>query len=330
VCALSSAFLRRRRDSSAAESLSGQNVRPGCGCESDCRKTHQMDTVAGQRERHGRDGQHRCMPLVARGLGGLIDATLADFGVGSSWQSIHRMRPRVPLACAACGGAMHAKVSPRELRFFAHDAARQECPLNGETPDHRLLKSAIAAAVRAAGWQAALEAEGPDRRWRADVLATSPDGGRRVLHGDHPGGDRVAQRFAVGAGQPPVEAFELRQHRVSRCPPRRRVRLDGPDPGQPGIEVVATLPQQCHVVVGVRPVVEGEFDAAFAAYQQFLEFDLGVASVAERPDHGGAALARRTRLRHSDRTLKELRHSTARPRRIDDIVAAALHLTHVE
>jgi hypothetical protein len=110
----------------------------------------------------------------------LIDATLADLGVGSSWQSIHRMRPRVPLACAACGGSMHAKVSPRELRFFAHDAARQECPLNGETPDHRLLKSAIAAAVRAAGWHAALEAEGPDRRWRADVLATSPDGGRRV------------------------------------------------------------------------------------------------------------------------------------------------------
>lgn len=75
---------------------------------------------------------------------------------------------------------MHAKVSPRQLRFFAHDAAREECPLNGETPDHRLLKSAIAAAVRAAGWNAVLEAEGPQRRWRADVLATSPDGRRRV------------------------------------------------------------------------------------------------------------------------------------------------------
>ncbi|WP_157411502.1 hypothetical protein [Actinoplanes rectilineatus] len=120
------------------------------------------------------------MPLVARGFGGLIDATLADLGVGASWQSIHRVRPRVPLTCAACGASMHAKVSPRGLRFFAHDAAREQCPLNGETPDHRLLKSAIAAAVRAAVWQATLEAEGPDRRWRADVLATSPDGTRQV------------------------------------------------------------------------------------------------------------------------------------------------------
>lgn len=120
------------------------------------------------------------MPLVARGLGGLLDATLADIGGGVSWQSIHRVRPRVPLTCPACGGFMHAKVSPRGLRFFAHDAASSDCSLNGETPDHRLLKSAIAAAVRMAGWHATLEAEGPDRRWRADVLATSPDGGRQV------------------------------------------------------------------------------------------------------------------------------------------------------
>lgn len=120
------------------------------------------------------------MPLVARGLGGLLDATLADLGVGGSWQSIHRVRPRVPLACPACDGSMHAKVSARGLRFFAHDAARGECPLTGETPAHRLLKSAIAAAVRMAGWHATLEAEGPDRRWRADVLAVSPDGRRRV------------------------------------------------------------------------------------------------------------------------------------------------------
>jgi len=123
---------------------------------------------------------HRCMPLVARGLGRLLDATMDDLGVGISWSGIHRSRPRVLLVCAACAGSMHAKVSPRGLRFFAHDAARKECPLNGETPDHRLLKSAIAAAVRAAGWQAGLEAEGPDRRWRADVLAISPDGRRRV------------------------------------------------------------------------------------------------------------------------------------------------------
>ena len=62
----------------------------------------------------------------------------------------------------------------------AHDAARADCPLTGETADPRLLKSAIAAAVREAGWHATLEATGPQGRWRADVLATSPDGGRRV------------------------------------------------------------------------------------------------------------------------------------------------------
>lgn len=75
---------------------------------------------------------------------------------------------------------MHAKVSPLGLRFFAHDAARADCPLIEETAGHRLLKSAIAAAVREAGWHATLEVTGPQDRWRADVLATSPDGGRRV------------------------------------------------------------------------------------------------------------------------------------------------------
>ncbi|GIH20704.1 competence protein CoiA family protein [Rugosimonospora africana] len=120
------------------------------------------------------------MPLVAEGLGGLIDATLPDLGLGASWQDIYRMRPRVPLVCQACRGSLHAKVSPRGLRFFAHDAARRDCPLAGESIEHRLLKSAIAAAVRMAGWHAALEVTAPDRRWRADVLATSPDGARRV------------------------------------------------------------------------------------------------------------------------------------------------------
>ncbi|MFC4065058.1 competence protein CoiA family protein [Actinoplanes subglobosus] len=120
------------------------------------------------------------MPLVALGLGGLIDATRADLGVGVAWESIYRVRPRVALNCDACGESMHAKVSTLGLRFFAHDAARPDCPLTGETANHRLLKSAIAAAVRQAGWIAALEAKGPQSRWRADVLATSPDGARRV------------------------------------------------------------------------------------------------------------------------------------------------------
>ncbi|MFF5291837.1 competence protein CoiA [Paractinoplanes globisporus] len=120
------------------------------------------------------------MPLTANGLGGLLDATRDDLGGGVCWQSIHRVRPRIPLRCPGCGHAMHAKVSPLGLRFFAHDAAQRDCALNGETVDHRLLKSAIAAAVRRAGWRAELEATGPDRRWRADVLAIAPDDNRTV------------------------------------------------------------------------------------------------------------------------------------------------------
>jgi competence protein CoiA len=77
-------------------------------------------------------------------------------------------------------GSLHAKVSQRGLRFFAHDAAHRDCPLAGETIEHRLLKSALAAAVRLTGWHAALEATAPDRSWRADVMATSPDGARRA------------------------------------------------------------------------------------------------------------------------------------------------------
>jgi Competence protein CoiA-like family len=123
---------------------------------------------------------HRHMPLVADGPGGLFDTTLPDLGVGVSWRSVYRARPRVWLVCPACGGSMHAKVSSRGLRFFAHDVACRECPLTGETIAHRLLKSALAGAVRRAGWHARLEATAPDRRWRADVLASSPDGTRRV------------------------------------------------------------------------------------------------------------------------------------------------------
>src|SRR3546814_5673800 len=43
---------------------------------------------------------------------------------------------------------------------------------------HRLLKLQLASAIRDAGWYAELEVAGEG--WRADVLATSPDGTRRM------------------------------------------------------------------------------------------------------------------------------------------------------
>ncbi|GAB7005269.1 hypothetical protein JCM18899A_27420 [Nocardioides sp. AN3] len=64
------------------------------------------------------------------------------------------------------------------LRFFAHDRAAPDCSLVGETRAHRLLKLQLASAIRDAGWYAELEVAGDG--WRADVLATSPDGARRM------------------------------------------------------------------------------------------------------------------------------------------------------
>lgn len=122
------------------------------------------------------------MPLTAdHATAGVLDATLPDLGTGTAWDTIHRARPRAPLTCRGCGSGLHAKTSRNGLRFFAHDAKREDCPLHGETIEHRLLKAALAAAARDAGWHAQLEVAGTGTgTWRADVLASSPDGTRRV------------------------------------------------------------------------------------------------------------------------------------------------------
>lgn len=123
------------------------------------------------------------MPLIARlDDVGVLDATMPDLGAaGVGWEQLHRVRnPRPPLTCVGCGRGVHAKVSPAPLtlRYFAHDAAASDCALAGESAAHRALKAALAAAVRSAGWHAELEVPGPG--WRADVLASAPDGDRRV------------------------------------------------------------------------------------------------------------------------------------------------------
>lgn len=85
------------------------------------------------------------------------------------------MRPRAPLRCRECGHGMHAKVSPLRHRFFAHDADAG-CIGAGESIEHQELKRCCARWSREGGWQAVPEHAGPD--WRADVLATAPDGRR--------------------------------------------------------------------------------------------------------------------------------------------------------
>ncbi|GAC1594698.1 MAG: hypothetical protein NVS3B21_16960 [Acidimicrobiales bacterium] len=119
------------------------------------------------------------MPLTAQHPElGLLDATAENLRAGGElWPTIHRARPRVALRCRGCGHGLHAKVSPAALRYFAHDAAQSDCPTAGESMGHRLLKLELVFAARAAGWDAELEVAGEG--WRADVLATSPNG-RRV------------------------------------------------------------------------------------------------------------------------------------------------------
>ncbi|MFJ8691058.1 competence protein CoiA family protein [Micromonospora wenchangensis] len=113
---------------------------------------------------------------------GRVDATLPDLGCGSSWLAVHRVRPRVALRCPECGHGVHAKVSARKLRYFAHDPGRPtDCVWLNESLEHHLLKLELATAIRAADWHAELEVRAPDGTWRADVLASSHDGAQRVV-----------------------------------------------------------------------------------------------------------------------------------------------------
>lgn len=119
------------------------------------------------------------MPMTAtHATAGVLDVTADPMGGGLRWADVHRVRPRAPLRCRECGHGLHAKVSPRGLRFFAHDRGAPDCSQAGESIEHHLLKQELASAVRAAGWHAELEVPGDG--WRADVLATSPDGLRRM------------------------------------------------------------------------------------------------------------------------------------------------------
>lgn len=110
------------------------------------------------------------MPLTAVSDNGEVDATAC---ADDLWSSLHRARPAPALRCRMCAASMHAKVSGRGLRFFAHHAGA-DCPSAGETPEHRFWKRALASVIREAGWHAAIEAEpavGDLGGWRADVLA---------------------------------------------------------------------------------------------------------------------------------------------------------------
>lgn len=136
-----------------------------------------------------------------------------------TWQALRRMRNReVRLPCGRDG---FLRVSPRGTKHFVHHANHEDCPWANESPDHVDAKCAIVAGLaadpRTRDWTVRTEQCGPD--WRADVLATSPDGRRRVA-------------FEVQLSEQSFEETVARQVRFSaagvegvwlfREPPRRR------------------------------------------------------------------------------------------------------------
>ncbi|MET7944134.1 competence protein CoiA family protein [Streptomyces sp. NPDC005302] len=119
--------------------------------------------------------------LVQHATWGTIDATARDLGCGRSWDAVHRARPSAPLACRECQHGMVPVRSPRGLRFFRHAPRAPRCSMaGGESLEHHLLKLELAQAARSAGFHAEYEVSAPDGSWRADVMATSADGTRRV------------------------------------------------------------------------------------------------------------------------------------------------------
>jgi competence protein CoiA len=130
---------------------------------------------------------------------------------------VHKTRPRVALRCPDCGYGVHAKVSTRKLRYFAHNPGRPaDCAWLNESLEHHLLKLELANALRAADWRAELEFRAPDGSWRADVLASSHDGTRRIAWEaqlspitDEDIRDRTARYQAEGIGVCWVSPAEL-------------------------------------------------------------------------------------------------------------------------
>lgn len=120
------------------------------------------------------------MPLLAidtHHASALIDLTDVE---DSTWASIWRAQTGDRLRCRSCDGPVIAKRMERSgLRFFAHRQLTPDCPAHGESARHLHLKTRFASAFRSSGWTAEPEVAG--NGWRADVLATAPDGRRLAV-----------------------------------------------------------------------------------------------------------------------------------------------------
>jgi hypothetical protein len=117
------------------------------------------------------------MPLVGIMAGDRIVSTSLD---QESWSDLRQRYRGGESILMSCGQPGLPKVSSRGLQYFAHKAG-VDCQLHegGETPEHLELKSILADAARAAGWEAIIEYPSPEREWIADVMAIK--GQRRIV-----------------------------------------------------------------------------------------------------------------------------------------------------
>lgn len=151
---------------------------------------------SGTHQRHQVDPHDQLtMPLIAAdgSTGNVVDLTVDD---DKTWSAIWRRKTGTRLRCRSCGHPVHAKLSQGGLRFFAHSPGASDCPTVGESARHLELKAVFARAFRSVGWTAELEVAGPN--WRADVLATGPDGAPVAVEVQCSGitPDAVAERTA--------------------------------------------------------------------------------------------------------------------------------------
>lgn len=172
---------------------------------------------------------------------GVVFAHLPDLGCGRSWEQVHKVQPREPLACDECRHPLHAKVSQCGVKFFAHDPGAPDCEIarEGESEAHHLLKLELLNAARDAGAHAELEVRAPDGSWRADVLASAPDGSWRIA--------LEAQLSPITNDEIRARTERMREHQVAACwfSDRPKPRWLGEVPsvrvGQPGAEEAGPL-----------------------------------------------------------------------------------------
>lgn len=121
------------------------------------------------------------MAGIAMVDGAVVDARAYSVNAWADLQTrVRRGEAQVTMPFCHCNG--HQSISVLATQFFKHYASSPCIYANGggESEEHIFAKHEAAAGVVAAGWSPVLEAVSPPGapRWRADVLATGPQGER--------------------------------------------------------------------------------------------------------------------------------------------------------